>query len=52
MTNVWLAIIHYISEHRRFLFEGIRQMLFQMVYPLCFVEYNCTTFQGEYLCNE
>ena len=29
-----------------------RQIPFELAYPLCFVEYNCTTNQGEYLYNE
>ena len=36
------------SENRRFLFERIRNYTipFEMGYPLCVVEYNCTTYQG------
>ena len=29
-----------------------RGFSFKLVYPLCVVEYNCTTSQDEYLCNE
>ena len=28
------------------------RVIFEIVYPLCFVEYNCTTSQGKYLYNE
>ena len=30
----------------------VRLFPFELVYSLCFVEYNCTTSQGEYLFNE
>ena len=35
-------------EIRRSLFQRVRTRLFELVYPLCFVVYNCTTTQGEY----
>ena len=36
------------SGNRRFLFERIINL--KNVHPSCFVDYNCTTSQGEYLC--
>ena len=46
----------YSTKDKRFRAEGqeseTRRFPFKLAYPLCFVEYNCTISQGEYLCNE
>ena len=39
------------SESKRFLFER-NKIPFELVYPLYFVECNCTASQGEYLYNK
>ena len=43
---VWLSNINIILNIINVIFRS------ELVYPLCFVEYKCTTSQGEYLSNE